>query len=321
VIRPKVTVVCSTHGRSELLPRLVGALSAQTMPADDFEVVVVDDASPDDTSAVLERLAAGTPFALRILRHARNRGAAAGRNTGWRAAAADVVAFTDDDCVPGPGWLEAGVAAMDDHAGAFVVGRTEPDPDEVHLLARPFSRSLAVVEPKFYETCNVFYRRRDLEAVGGFDEQFRTGEDTDLGLRMREAGRQPVWEPAALVRHRVRPASFAAHWREARRWADLALVVKRHPGHRDDLLQGSLFWKRTHPPTVVAVIGVAAAAATRSPVPLLFGGWWVWHRLVVEPACPGPRRRIIALPGTFVVDATEVATMAEGSARHRTLLL
>ena len=318
---PRVSVVCSTHGRAALLPRLVAALTDQSLPAGSFELVVVDDASPDDTAAVLERLAAEAPFAVRILRHPRNRGAAAGRNTGWRAAAAPVVAFTDDDCTPTTGWLAAGLSALEAAPGAFVVGRTEPDPAERHLLDRPFSRSLLVTGARFHETCNVFYRREDLEAAGGFDEGFGTGEDTDLGLRMIESGRVARWEPEALVHHRVRPPSFRAHWREARRWADLPLVLKRHPGQRATLLHRRLFWKRTHPPTLVALVGLAAAAATRSPRPLVLVGWWVWHRLAVEPPCPGPRRRMAALPGTFVVDATEVATMVEGSVRHRAVLL
>ncbi len=320
--RLRISVVCSTHGRAHLLPTLVAALGAQHMDPDTFEVVVVDDGSPDDTPAVLERLAAEAPFRLRILRHAVNRGAAAGRNTAWRAAEADVVAFTDDDCVPEADWLEKGLAALAAGGDAtFAVGATRPDPDAMHLLDRPFSRSLTVDGIRFFETCNVFYRKADLEQVGGLDERFGTGEDTDLGLRMLEAGRTAVWAPEAVVHHRVRPPSFLAHLREARRWPDLALVVKRHPSRRSALVHRRWFWKRTHPPTIIAVVGIVAAATTRSAGPLALGGWWVWHRLVAEPACPGQRRRLVALPGTFAVDVAELATMVEGSIRHRTVLL
>ena len=318
---PAVSVVVSTHGRAALLPKLVAGLTAQRLDPSRFEVVIVDDGSPDGTAAILEGLAPAVPFSLRVLRHARNRGAAAGRNTGWRAARAPVVAFTDDDCVPAPGWLEAGIRAIDASPDGFVVGRTEPDPAEVHWLDRPFSRSLRVDGPRFHETCNVFYRRRDLELAGGFDTAFSTGEDTDLGLRVIAAGRRAVWEPEALVRHRVRPPDFRAHVREAGRWHDLALVTRRHPAHRAELTHHRLFWKRTHPPTIVALAGIATAAATRSWRPLALTGWWVAHRLVVEPPCPGPRRRFAALPGTFAVDAVEVATMVRGSIRHRTVLL
>lgn len=318
----RVSVVCSTYGREALLPRLVGALVAQTMPPDRFELVVVDDGSPDATPAVLGRLAAEAPFAMRVIRHERNLGAAGGRNTGWRAAKAPVIAFTDDDCVPTPDWLEAGTDAVERcGAGIFAVGRTEPDPAEADRLRFPFSRSLSVEEPRFFETCNVFYRRADLEATGGFDERFGTGEDTDLALRLIDDGHVPRWIPDALVYHQVRPSSFRASLREARRWADIPLVVKRHPRRRAELVHWRLFWKPTHPPTVLALVGITVAGRRRSPRPLVLCLWWIWHRLAVDPACAGPRRRVLALPGTFAIDLTEVATMVRGSARHRTLLL
>lgn len=317
----RVSVAVSTYGRAELLPMLLDGLAVQTLPPDGFEVVIVDDGSTDATAQVLERATTQVPFALRVIRHPRNRGAAAGRNTAWRAASSPVVAFTDDDCVPTPAWLEAGLAALADAPCGFVVGRTQPDPAEARWLDRPFSRSLRVDEPRFFETCNIFYRRADLERVGGLDEAFSTGEDTDLGLRVVEGGGMPVWAPGAVVHHRVRRPDLRAHVREARRWADLALVVRRHPAHRSMLVHRSWFWKRTHPPTIVALLALAAAVVFRSPRPLALGAWWVVHRSVLEPPCPGPRRRLLALPGTLVVDAAEVEAMVRGSIRHRTLLL
>lgn len=320
---PRVSVVCSTYRRPALLPQLADALAQQTLPAEQFEVVIVDNGSPDDTGEVLRRLADEVPYRLRTLRHEQNRGAAGGRNTGWRHASAPVVAFTDDDCVPTPGWLEEGLRTLDGSGpGTFAVGRTTPDPAAQLLLLRPFSRSMSVEEPRFFETCNIFYRREDLEAAGGFDEGFGIGgEDTDLALRLLDAGRTAVWAPAALVHHAVRPSSFRANLREAGRWVDLPLVLRRHPKRRPELLHRRWFWKRTHPPALVALAGLSFAAARRSPAPLALVLWWVWHRLAVEPACPGPRRRVLALPGTFVIDAVEVATMVRGSCRHRTLLL
>lgn len=320
---PRVSVVCSTYKRAALLPRLAGALAQQTLPAEQFEVVIVDNGSPDHTGEVLRRLADEVPYRLHVLRHERNRGAAGGRNTGWRRASAPVVAFTDDDCIPTQEWLEEGLRALEGSGpGTFAVGRTRPDPGAEAMLLRPFSRSMSVAEPKFFETCNIFYRREDLEVAGGFDESFGIGgEDTDLALRLLDAGRTAVWAPAALVHHAVRPPSFRANLREAGRWVDLPRVLRRHPERRSVLLHRRWFWKRTHPPTLVALVGLALAATRRSAAPLALGSWWLAHRLVVEPACPGPRRRVLALPGTFLIDAVEVATMVRGSCRHRTLLL
>jgi GT2 family glycosyltransferase len=320
---PRVSVVCSTYGRAALLPRLVRALARQTMPPDDIEVLIVDNGSEDETWEVLQRLALEAPFTLRTLRHARNRGAGGGRNTGWRAATAPIVAFTDDDCAPAPAWLEEGVRTLELHGpGALAVGRTSPDPDEQHLLLHPFSRTMLVAEPRFFETCNIFYWRDDLHRMEGFDERFGIGgEDTDLALRLLDAGHRALWSPEALVHHCVRRGSLRANLREARRWVDVPLVIKRHPSRRGELLHRRWFWKRAHPPTIVATAGLAIAAARRSPLALALVSWWLWHRLVEDPPCPGPRRRVLALPGTFLIDVSEVATMLRGSARHRTVIL
>src|SRR5581483_8142049 len=94
---PSVAVVIATHNRSDRLTRLLEAVQGQTnVPP--FGVVIVDDASTDDTPSVLARLAHGSRVPLTVERLPRNRGPATARNVGWRCTQAAVVAFTDDDC-------------------------------------------------------------------------------------------------------------------------------------------------------------------------------------------------------------------------------
>ena len=202
-----VAVIVPTYSRARMLPRLIAGLEAQLGDLD-FEVVVVDDASKDDTAAVLEQIAATSPLTLRLIRQPRNRGPAAARNLGWRSTTAQVVVFTDDDCTAEPGWLTRLVAGAD-HAD-IVQGRTIPDPTELDQTG-PFSRTLTIEhEDGFYQTCNIAYRRHVLEEAGGFDEAFRfaAGEDTDLAWRAREAGAKTAFLDDAVVRHTVRPSSF-----------------------------------------------------------------------------------------------------------------
>lgn len=319
---PEVAVVVSTYRRSRLLPRLVRALEAQTLPADRFEVVVCDNGSDDDTAVVLADLAARTPLDLRVVRAQVNRGPGAGRELAWRSVRAPVVAFTDDDCQPEPRWLEAGLAALRRHGRAVVVGRTVPDPAQVHLLV-DFSRTQRVEDARFAQTCNVLYRRPDLEAAGGFDLGFGTagGEDTDLALRVEAAGSPRVFVPEAVVRHDVRPTSLRATLRETLRWYDLPRLYARHPGARRESLHRRWFWKPTHPPALLLLAGVALAAGRRSPAPLLLAAPWVRFRTQVWPVARGPRRRWALLPGALAVDVLEVAVMARGSLRHRTVVL
>ena len=317
---PEVAVVVATRNRWAGLARLVAALEAQTVPPDRYEVVVVDDGSTDDTPAVLADLASRTPLALRVLRLPARAGAAAARNRGWRATTAPLVAFTDDDCVPDPGWIAAGRDALAAGAGV-VVGRTLPPPDQAALGATPFSAVLDVSSERFMETCNVFYRRADLAAVGGFDERFRrpSGEDTELGLRVLGLGRRAEFCPGAVVHHDVRVRGPVAAAREALRWADLPLVVRGRPWARRRLLHRRVWWKASHPPAAAALAGLLLAVRWRAALVLVLP--WLDRRLRVDPVTPQWWRRPALLPGALLVDAAEVVTMARGSLRHRTVVL
>ena len=318
--RPTVSVVIPTHGRADRLEPLVTALEAQTLPKDEFEVIFVDDASPDDTVEVLETLARQTSLHLQILHHSERRGPAAARNLGWRSARAPVVAFTDDDCTPDPDWLRAGLATQDG-GPRIVVGRTAPPPDQIERAAEPFSRVMQVDSARFFETCNVFYRRADLDAVGGFDERFRrpSGEDIHLALGVLQRGIEPVFAGEALVYHDVRPGSFRDTLCETRRWTDLPLVFRGRRYARSGLAHRLVFWKPTHPPTILAATGLLLGLRYRPA--LLLALPWLRHRLVKSPTCADPIRKVTTLPGAFAIDVCEVAVMVRGSLRHRTLLL
>jgi glycosyltransferase involved in cell wall biosynthesis len=318
---PRVSVAVSTYQRAGLLPGLVAALEAQTLPAHDFEVVITDNGATDDTAAVLARLVTESPLHITVVAAAENRGPAAGRNLAWRAARAPIVAFTDDDCDPTPRWLQQGLELMESTTRRVVVGRTRPPPEDEHLTSGPFSRTVRVDDARLFPTCNVWFLRADLDESGGFDETFDepAGEDTDLGLRVTEAGAQPMFGPDALVYHRVRPSDFRATVRETLRWTGIPLVIAKHP-HRRDLLYRRVFWKESHPVALLAAS--ALLVAPRHPaVAAAMAAPYTWYRTRRAPLCPGPRRRWAALPGALAIDLLEVVVMVRGSLRARTLVL
>src|SRR5437773_12263875 len=107
-VRPVMSVVVATRRRPRQLTRLMAALDAQE-GVDPFEVVVVDDASDDETPAVVRDLAVTALHPVKILRTETSQGPGPARNLGWRAADAPLVAFTDDDCIPHTGWLRASI--------------------------------------------------------------------------------------------------------------------------------------------------------------------------------------------------------------------
>ena len=110
---PDIAVVMPTYRRTNLALRMVDALEAQTLPREQFEVLLVDDCSGDGTFEALVERCASSPLSVRVLSTLRNGGGpAAARNLGWREARADLIAFVDDDCIPDRAWVAAGLAAM-----------------------------------------------------------------------------------------------------------------------------------------------------------------------------------------------------------------
>lgn len=322
--QPSIAVVVSTYNRARLLPRLVAALEEQQTELS-FEVVIVNDASTDDTARVLDALAQAATIPVRVIHQLQNAGPATGRNAGWRASRAPHIAFTDDDCVPQPEWLAELVDGLE--VADIVQGRTAPNPDQARS-AGPFSRTLDVpAMDGFFQTCNIGFRRSWLEQLAGFDESFRhpAGEDTDLAWRAIEAGAQAAFAEGAVVHHDVRPSSVMASIRDTWRWEGIVLTVRNHPEIRSRL-HSRWFWKASHPPALAAAVGLSVAAVSSSRqaraagLALLLP--YAKHRLVDAPL-PNIRRRhrLSWLPAAFAVDAAEVAVMAAASGRYRRLLL
>ncbi len=315
--KPRVSVAVSTYQRAAMLPRLFEALEHQSLPLGEFELVLVDNGSTQDTAEIIQKLAASSELRVHAVRVEPNRGPAFGRNFAWREARAEIVAFTDDDCAPAPGWLEHGLRSM--IAGdAVVVGQTIPDPE---LPLGPFSRTIRVDDVNWLPTCNVFYLREDLEAAQGFDESFLEpgGEDTDLALRVRNLRKREFrFDPEALVYHDVRPSRFLHAARETLRWKGAPRFFRLHPEARERLHRG-IFWKPSHPKVLLATTGLALGVVW--PPGILLTLPWLHYRMLVRRP-PGRRRSAYpSLPGTFVIDLLETVTMVRGSLRHRTLVL
>ena len=316
---PRVTVVVATRDRPDSLRVLLDALNIQTIASEHFETVIVDDGSATalNDSVHLQRV-----INVRVIRHEKSRGPAAARNTGWRAARAPLVAFTDDDCRPDRDWLSRLLEASCGDS-VIVQGKTMSDP--LHPRPGPFSRTLAVGGPSgFYETANIAYPRRLLELTGGFDESYRhaCGEDVDLGWRAKKMGARLVFAERAVVHHAVTTPSLFRTLRHTALWTDAVRVLKTHPELRSSLV-ARVFWKRTHPRLLIFLLGLVASGVFRQPVIGLMSGVpyvALYRRQYGELSRPW-RAVASRLPRHFVIDACEVATMVTGSIRHRTLML
>jgi glycosyltransferase involved in cell wall biosynthesis len=206
-MREAVSVVVPTRNRPAMLERCLASLAQDLGEGD--EVIVVDSASADPVAvaAVAQR------YGVRLTRCERA-GASLARNTGWRLALHDPVAFVDDDVRVHPGWAAALVAAFDDPAVSFVSGRIVL-PEGQQEADRPVAVSHRT-EPEALHaglsgdlgaSANLAVRRAALDAVGGFDETVGPGtwaasaEDLDLLDRLFREGLTGWFEPAAIVEH------------------------------------------------------------------------------------------------------------------------
>ncbi len=226
---PRISVVVPTYLRPDLLTRCLHALVRQTLFPADYEVIVCDDGPSEQARQVVLDITAAMPDGPKVhyLEVIGTQGPAAARNRGWRFSRAEIIAFTDDDTVPDPGWLAAGEQAMAAGADA-VTGRIvmplPAAPSDIELDAA----GLAHAE---FVTANCFIRRQAMLQVGGFDERFESAwrEDSDLHFNLIEAGFSIVHAPAALVVHPLRPMKFAAGVGMQKKVLYDVLLYRKHP--------------------------------------------------------------------------------------------
>ena len=129
MIHPTVTLIIPTYNRPQRLCECLTAVAALDYPRDRFDVVVVDDGSPQPVAPVVEEVVASTKAKLGDSLRAQtirqqNAGPAAARNAGAHHATGNFLAFTDDDCAPDPNWLHRMAAQLDQQPNALVGGRT-----------------------------------------------------------------------------------------------------------------------------------------------------------------------------------------------------
>jgi glycosyltransferase involved in cell wall biosynthesis len=223
----RVSVVVPTYKRPQLIHRCLGALLAQDLDAQDYEVIVADDGADDETRRVVEGWMMPQAPRVRYIAVRGRHGPAAARNCGWRAAQGEIIAFTDDDCVPSPGWLSSGLAALTDDlaaVGGRIVIPLPPEPTDYELDA-------ARLQTSEFVTANCFCRRAVLAEQGGLDENFRLAwrEDSDLFFSLIERGYKVARAPQAVVTHPIRPASWGVSMRQQRKILFDALLYKKHP--------------------------------------------------------------------------------------------
>jgi len=233
----KITVILCTYNRCRSLAKALESVAAlELAESDQWEVLVVDNNSRDQTLEVVEDFCHRYPGRFRYLFEPQQ-GKSYALNSGIREARGDVLAFTDDDITVEPAWLQNLTAALRDGEWAGTGGRV--------LLERGFSppswlsrvgryaltplgtfdlgtEARDLIEPPFGNS--MAFRRDMFEKYGGFrtdlgprpDSEMR-GEDTEFGRRLLDGGERLRYEPSAVAYHtvpqnRIRKEYFLAYW-------------------------------------------------------------------------------------------------------------
>ena len=249
----RYSIVIPAYNAGRTLSDTLAALRDQSIPPEDYEVIVVDDGSTDETPSVARH--SGAKCITQP-----NRGPAAARNSGVRVARGEFILFTDADCVPEREWIRQMTLPFQNQRTAGVKGayRTRQTEPAARFAQAEFEDRYDLLE-KFpaidmVDTYSAAFRRDVLVGMGLFDESFpvASNEDTELSYRLCAMGYRLVFNRKAVVYHR-HPDTFSKYLRLKFKRAYWRMVVyRKYPGKT---------FRDTYTPTVVKLQTVVAALA------------------------------------------------------------
>lgn len=212
-----ISVIVATYNAENTIKKCIDSLL--DLEFENYEIIVVDDASTDGSETVLQ------PYIdsgkIQVVYNPENVGPSIGRNRGVAAAKGNYIAFTDSDCIVHEDWLKELMAGFEKYPEAAQVGGTQLVPDDEcdfgKAVARAFSKmgfatdyikeGAEITQTRHNPTCNAMFRRDVLEEMNGFRENLWPGEDVELDHRIVAKGYDIYFNPRAIVYH-YRPSNI-----------------------------------------------------------------------------------------------------------------
>jgi glucosyl-dolichyl phosphate glucuronosyltransferase len=247
----KISVIIATRNRADYLRKAIESLVHQTLDTKAYEIIVVDNDSQDETKQVVKEF--DSLVSLHYIFESII-GLSKARNTGWKKAQGEYIAFIDDDAIADPEWLERYIEAFDklgQNVG-LIGGRVElilelPKPEWLpsELLAI-FSayhygdQPVVLSKEQWLSACNLALPRKVLDSAHGFREdlgrtgkKMRAGGEVYLKYQIDEFGLQSVYHPDIIVHHHVPSSRLTKKWfHHAAYWQGKSQAVMLNPSER-----------------------------------------------------------------------------------------
>lgn len=250
--QPLITVVVCTYNRAALLQACLRSLVEQTLDKIFYDVVVVDNNSTDTTPEVIREFVALHGNFSGVIETAQ--GIAHARNTGWRVACGEYLAYIDDDCKAASDWLAVAKTLIDDKQPILMGGPALPfyaAPKPLWFREEYVQFVLAgddirrTLPNEYFPTMNTVFRRSVLESLEGFradlgmaGNEIAYGEDTEIMIRMRaKFPDEPIYYvPYLHVYHLARPEKMTLRWMipqsfAAGKYSSMVFRVQALPKH------------------------------------------------------------------------------------------
>lgn len=247
---PLVSVIIPVHNRPEEIKACLMSLDHLDYPSDKLEIIVVDDASNDQTVEVIKK------FNVELISLKTNHKAPFCRNLAAERAEGEILAFLDSDCVVSPSWLTELVPVFRDPEVGVVGGRIDSffnttgldryEQVSSSLIMGNHDKRSDKRERFFYvPSCNLLARKKTFHAVNGFNPDLVVGEDVDLCWRIQDSGKFVEFRPGGVVWHRHRNELGAFSRRRFDYGTSEPLLQKLHPDRKKIFffpIGGFLFW-------------------------------------------------------------------------------
>lgn len=263
----RYSVVIPAFNAAETLSETLIALRGQSVSSSQYEVIVIDDGSTDETAALAQR------FGVNCVSQP-NRGPAAARNHGVRVATGEIILFTDADCVPDQDWVRQMTQPFCNERTVGVKGayRTRQPQLAARFAQAEFEDRYDLLQKvtaiDMVDTYSAAFRREVFITIGLFDESFpvANNEDTELSYRLCAAGYLLEFNPAALVYHR-HPDSFGKYLTVKFKRGYWRMVVYREYPEKA--------FKDTYTPLVIKLQTLMAACALPLTLSAVLFPWLV----------------------------------------------